>query len=132
MYCGKIGEVELTYPIIGLKYDEFFTYVNGENGDDGCTWMQTKQMNAKLVLRNLSDLTKLEDEILIRWGGGVQNKEAKKNYLKEVIDNMLYSAYKALRYDEIEFMLENHIDAFGLIPQGLAIDANTLQTNPYK
>jgi hypothetical protein len=33
---------------------------------------------------------------------------------------------KRLSYDVIELMFKNHIDIFGLIPKGLAIDKNTL------
>lgn len=82
----------------------------------------------KPILRPLSDLTKenYQNEILIRWGGGLSDR-AKAQWLKEVTDDMLYSAYNSLRYDFVEFLLEHHFDVFGLIPQGLAIDINTLK-----
>lgn len=82
----------------------------------------------KPLLRPLSDLTKedIQNEILIRWGGGLSDK-AKENWLKQITDEMMYSAYNSLRYDFVELMLEKHLDVFGLIPNNLAIDLNTIQ-----
>ena len=65
-------------------------------------------------------LHELQDEIYIRWGGGI-SKEAKGYWLKGFTDNLMYTAYPALKFDEIEFMAEYHIDIFGLINQGLAV-----------
>ncbi len=79
----------------------------------------------KPILRGKSHLRTLENEILIRWGGGLSDK-AKTNWLKQVIDEMMYSAFNSLRYDFGEFMLENHIDVFGLIDKNLAVDINKL------
>lgn len=81
----------------------------------------------KLALRPMSDLTKevYQNEILIRWGGGLSDR-AKAQWLKEVTDEMLYSAFNSIRYDFVEFMLEHHLDVFNLIPQNLAIDINSL------
>lgn len=73
----------------------------------------------KPMLRRKTHLHALQNEILIRWGGGLSEK-AKAQWLKEITDNMLYSAFTSLRYDFVEFMLENHIDVFGLIEVGLA------------
>ncbi|MFT6443497.1 MAG: hypothetical protein ACJASM_003058, partial [Salibacteraceae bacterium] len=33
---------------------------------------------------------------------------------------------ECIYYNEVQFLLENHFDVFGLIDQGLAIDKNTL------
>lgn len=65
-------------------------------------------------LRKKEYLLRLKNEIAIRWGGGLSEKEA--------TDEMINTAYIALRYDFIEFMLENHIDIFGLIDAGLAFE----------
>ena len=71
-------------------------------------------------LKPKSFLKELKDEIYIRWGGGV-SREAKEYWLKGFIDNLMYTAYPALRFDEVEFMAEHHIDIFDLINQGLAV-----------
>ena len=76
--------------------------------------------NIKPVLKPKTFLHELQDEIYIRWGGGV-SKESKGYWLKGFIDNLMYTAYTALRLDEIEFMAEYHIDIFDLINQGLAV-----------
>lgn len=79
----------------------------------------------KPLLYPKAHLHQLQDEILIRWGGGLSEK-AKPGFIKTITDNMLYSAYKALSYEEVEFMLENHIDVFGLIYENIAIDINQI------
>ena len=75
----------------------------------------------KPMLRRKTHLHTLQSEILIRWGGGLSDR-AKAQWLKEVTDDMLYSAFNSLRYDFVELMLENHIDVFGLIDTGLATE----------
>ena len=75
----------------------------------------------KPMLRRKAHLHTLQSEILIRWGGGLSDR-AKAQWLKEVTDDMLYSAFNSLRYDFVELMLENHIDVFGLIDAGLATE----------
>ena len=75
----------------------------------------------KPMLRRKTHLHTLQSEILVRWGGGLSDR-AKAQWLKEVTDNMLYSAFNSLRYDFVELMLENHIDVFGLIDAGLATE----------
>jgi len=74
-------------------------------------------MEVKPLLRRKTYLHSLQNEILIRWGGGLSDR-AKAQWLKEITDNMLYTAFTSLRYDFVEFMLENHIDVFGLIDVG--------------
>lgn len=75
----------------------------------------------KPMLRRKTHLHTLQSEILVRWGGGLSDR-AKAQWLKEVTDDMLYSAFNSLRYDFVELMLENHIDVFGLIDAGLATE----------
>lgn len=95
-----------------------------EDRDIG-TWLST---GIKPILRPLSDLTKEEykNEILIRWGGGLYDY-AKTRWLVDIINDMQYTAHNSLRYDFIEFLSEYHFDVFGLIPEGLAIDINTIK-----
>lgn len=83
-------------------------------------WLKNK-IYFKPVLRRKSHLYTLQSEILIRWGGGLSDR-AKAQWLKEMTDEMVYSPFASLRYDFVEFMLENHIDVFGLIDAGLAIE----------
>jgi hypothetical protein len=73
----------------------------------------------KPILYPKTHLHNLQNEILIRWGGGLSNR-AKAQWLKEITDEMMYSAYTSLRYDFVDFMCEHHIDVFGLIEKGLA------------
>lgn len=75
----------------------------------------------KPLLRRKTYLHSLQSEMLIRWGGGLSDR-AKAQWIKEVTDDMMYSAFNSLRYDFVELMLENHIDVFGLIDAGLATE----------
>lgn len=79
----------------------------------------------KPILKPKSFLQQLQDEIYIRWGGGI-SKAAKEYWIKDFIENLMYTAYPALKFDEIEFMAENHIDIFGLIEKGLAVNIKTI------
>ena len=81
---------------------------------------QGKELGWKPVLKPKTFLHELQDEIYIRWGGGI-SKKAKGYWLKEFTDNLMYTAYPKLNFDEIEFMAEYHIDIFDLINQGLAV-----------
>jgi len=72
----------------------------------------------KPLLKPKTHLYKLDNEILIRWGDELSDKK----WIKEITDNMFYSEYQDLRYYELEFMLENHIDVFGLIDNDLATE----------
>ena len=76
--------------------------------------------NIKPILKPKTFLHELQEEIYIRWGGGI-SKKAKGYWLKGFTDNLMYTAYPALNFDEIEFMAEYHIDIFDLINQGLAV-----------
>jgi hypothetical protein len=104
--------------LTAISLDSPFVFVTAFLGS------RDKQMagieNIKPVLRHKTYLNQLQDEIFIRWGGGV-SKESKGYWLKGFIDNLMYTAYPALRLDEIEFMAEYHIDIFDLINQGLAV-----------
>lgn len=104
--------------LTALSLDSPFVFLTAYVGS------REKQMarieNIKPILKPKTFLHELQYEIYIRWGGGV-SKEAKGYWLKGFTDNLMYTAYPALKFDEIEFMAEYHIDIFGLINQGLAV-----------
>lgn len=75
----------------------------------------------KPVLKPIAHLLLLQDAMLVRWGGGLSEK-AKVNLIKDITYDMLYSDFTVLQYDEVQFMLENHIDVFHLIDAGLAVE----------
>ena len=104
--------------LTAISLDSPFVFVTAFLGS------RDKQMagieNIKPVLKPKTFLHELQDEIYIRWGGGI-SKEAKGYWLKGFTDNLMYTAYPSLKFDEIEFMAEYHIDIFDLINQGLAV-----------
>ena len=104
--------------LTAISLDSPFVFVTAYVGS------REKQMagieSIKPVLKPKAFLHELQDEIYIRWGGGI-SKEAKGYWLKGFTDNLMYTAYPSLKFDEIEFMAEYHIDIFGLINQGLAV-----------
>lgn len=77
----------------------------------------------KLVLRNLSDLTKEIEHNGERFVpcDGIYLPKA----LFEDNDNSNIAAW--LTYEDVAKLFEWHIDVFNLIPEGLAIDYNTLK-----
>lgn len=104
--------------LTALSLDSPFVFVTAYAGS------REKQMagieNIKPILKPKTFLHELQEEIYIRWGGGI-SKEVKGYWLKGFTDNLVYTAYPALKFDEIEFMAEYHIDIFDLINQGLAV-----------
>lgn len=80
-------------------------------------------LNIKLVLRPLSDLMKDEFKMddLSKKAVLFLDKTANLPYNNR--DNHI----GVLRYSDVQFLLKNHFDIFGLIPQGLAVDVNTLK-----
>jgi len=87
--------------------------------EDGISRPQTDCF--KPILRRKSYLDKLGDEISIRWGGCL-TEITKGKFVKRVIENLKYSDSTSLRYDEVQFMLEHHIDVFGLLENNLAVE----------
>lgn len=74
----------------------------------------TPNFHSKPILRPLSDLNKEGDNVFMQLqmeGGFVEDKIIK----------------GSLVYSDVEILLKNHFDVFGLIPEGLAIDINTLE-----
>ena len=83
--------------------------------------------NAKPILRPLSDLNK---EIIINGENHqmwllINGQKALENGEIENMNGYKYSILE-LSYSKIQALLKFHIDIFGLIPQGLAVDINTL------
>ena len=70
------------------------------------------------ILRKLSDFDNHKQEEMFEELGSDDRAE-----IIEAIEdgNVLY-----LRFDLIQFLLENHFDIFGLISEGLAVDINSL------
>lgn len=95
--------------------------------------------NCKLILRPLSDLTKLEEQIqqnypcdlIFRYYDSGEN-----NLTMSVTYKMMGDAFTDILINRnsidnspywfVCFCLENHLDVFNLIPNNLAIDVNTL------
>lgn len=84
------------------------------------TMAQNRKLGWKPILKPKTFLHELQDEIYIRWGGGI-SKKSKGYWLKGFTDTLMYTAYPALKFDEVMFMAEHHIDIFDLINQGLAV-----------
>lgn len=80
--------------------------------------------NFKPILRPLSDLKQIEDVLFTEFGGGFKTKG---HFEQHFMNNIKYSAIDSLGYSTVMFLIERHFDVFGLIPQGLAIDINTLK-----
>ena len=73
--------------------------------------------NTRLILRPLSDLTKEE-----LYSNGF---DCHVDYLTH--ENKGVEWTLKAPYTHVEYLFKNHFDVFGLIPQGLAIDINTLE-----
>ena len=104
---GKTKHAKLSGAYIDNSY-AFFDTVESEHGYD----------SIKPILRPLSDLQKLitiNDEIFIplNWIFGEDWSDAHSNPL-------------FWQYGNTKKLFEWHFDVFGLIPEGLAIDINTL------
>lgn len=69
--------------------------------------------NFKPILRPLEDLKKSGVDF------GVYNNDNLQEFNKEII-------YGNCSYNSMKILLKNHFDVFGLIPNGLAIDINTI------
>lgn len=77
--------------------------------------------NIKLILRPLSDLTKVDFIGVYEWMSGVYSGKV----INDIINNN--QDVELLNYYCILELLKNHFDVFGLIQKGLAIDINTLE-----
>jgi len=89
----------------------------------------------KLVLRPLSDLGEIDtkEHGIIYPVDYFDNHTDALKINKELI-SMMENNYCDfhLPYFVMEMLFEYHFDVFGLIKKGLAVDINTLDTNPYK
>ena len=77
----------------------------------------------KLILRPLSDLTKTEFEMDSLHKGAIQFMDETAN----LPQNSRTSHVGSIMYADMLKLFEWHFDVFGLIPEGLAIDINTLE-----
>lgn len=80
--------------------------------------------NAKILLHPLSDLTKEKYRNLIHEKFYMSHRRHGIKIIREMQRNVM-----GLKYEYVVFLLENHFDIFGLIPNNLAIDINTLNTD---
>ena len=115
------SEIETTYSrkIKGCKGD--IISFDGRNN--------IKDLKVKLILRPLSDLTKEiehngEKFVPCYYWDSENQKDPYCEHLKLSAIDYLHVEY--LQYFIIEKLLEWHFDVFNLIPNGLAIDINTL------
>lgn len=115
MYCGKLMDTYLIYPILGLANNEFYTYVNGEDDSMGRIWMDIEQYKAKPILYPLSSLTK---EITHKGETFVPIEKIKELGLGSLPRSL---DYKWLYYHQIEKLFEWHFDIFNLGENNLCI-----------
>ena len=103
------GDVAV-YEMIGIFTDSGEIYLDGYE-----TNLDSK--NCKPILRPLSDLTKEIEE------GKPLFFPSKKtiNCINEGVDLL-----SELYYNDVDYLIRNHFDVFGLIEKGLAIDINTI------
>jgi hypothetical protein len=110
-----------TYTLEGLKESSIRLYENGKGINGQEYW--SDYFDFKPILRPLTDLTK---EIEVK----------EKTYYEELLeiypslDNKLSIEEGYCDLDQyiriLEYLYKNHFDVNGLIPEGLAIDINTL------
>ena len=104
----KDGDI-LTGELQGLSNEEAFL--------DCCDWDYKTNTDFKPILRPLSDLTKEIEE-----GKPMFFPDRKTiNCVSRKCD-----LFDELSYNEIDYLIRNHFDVFGLIEKGEAIDINTL------
>jgi len=81
---------------------------------------------SKIILRPLSDLQNKELDFWIEFGNKLD--ELSTEYLIEsLVEKTFYAKDIHFSFKVYETLFEMHFDVFGLIPQGLAIDINTLK-----
>lgn len=89
-------------------------------------WRKT-ECDHKPILRPLSDAQGIEEDIAVDCF-----EKCKDKYRGKHVDDTT-STHVGLAYGEvIQYLLYRHFDLFGLIESGQAIDATTLDNNPYK
>lgn len=98
----------------------------------------SKLEDVKPILRPLSDLTKLiehrgEKFIPIDDLGNITTLDYEDGVLRQAeVDGEMYETeIKYLCYAQVQDLYKWHFDTDNLIEQGLAIDVNTLDKNPY-
>ena len=102
--------------LTGIQYDGLALL--GEGGRFG--FYQRGFKDIKPILRPLSDLTKDEYSFIYEYEMGYDSLE---DFLKLDNESMLKNKFS---YEFLTELFHYHFDFFGLIPEGLAIDINTL------
>ena len=100
---------------------------------DGSRYLTGYLYECKPILRPLSDLTNEiehngEKFIPMEYIMSMNSKSFKESLIKDRLTEALINDLKhnRLQYKYCEKLFEWHFDVFGLIPEGLAIDINTL------
>lgn len=150
----------LPYGLKDVKYYDGFTF-NGEVTVLNVMNYVYKDTSAKIVLHPLSDLTKhcedlgfvpiyellnsKEGDFLVKerfgkiqatnrieiWTNPEHVDITGENIPSQYVEGIFTSSILAHSYNRVIKLHEWHFDVFGLIESGLAIDVNTLETNPY-
>lgn len=86
----------------------------------------TKQL-FKLILRPLSDLTDINSKFYSDSNMDLTDQVELNSLIDEILyDKQSYKSIEDIPYKYMLILFEYHIDVFGLIPEGLAIDINTI------
>jgi len=81
----------------------------------------------KLYLRNIEDVLELEREIIDE-----ESADTLSMYMS-MRDEDIWKVAPSRQLVELKWFLENHVDVFGLIKEGLAIEVKSMSPlNPYK
>ena len=81
----------------------------------------------KVYLRGMDDITDLEREVI-----DLESSETLSTYMS-MRDTDIWKVAPQRELAELKWFLENHIDIFGLIKEGLAVEVKAMSPmNPYK
>ena len=81
----------------------------------------------KVYLRGMEDITDLEREVI-----DLESSETLSTYMS-MRDSDIWKVAPQRELAELKWFLENHIDIFGLIKEGLAVEVKAMSPmNPYK
>ena len=81
----------------------------------------------KVYLRGMEDITDLEREVI-----DLESSETLSTYMS-MRDTDIWKVAPTRELAELKWFLENHIDIFGLIKEGLAVEVKAMSPmNPYK
>jgi len=120
---NKNNKVDLT--IVGCTHG--LIIMHNEKYSQEFSFDKFQEYNYKPILHPLSDLT---EEIEHNGKKFVPTENKNLIYIKNAVDTKLFDIQQLVcvaSYSAYQKMFEWHFDVFGLIPEGLAIDINTLK-----